>query len=176
MQNCVGCDGKGLADGVAKKLPYGCSYTGRRRMPPKNKFAVPEDRAVPGTIDVRRAPAGGEVFDAKPRPTVINIFAQFEMGGPGKYNRVKPAPAGGDGAAAREGWFKECLGRIGRMPDGERPASIAVCHRRSLCPVPLCCAPPCLAALCMCSDRRGRSFHIRSAVGLPAETGPTTRR
>ena len=45
----VGCDGRGLADGVAKKLPYGCSYAARRRMPPQNKFAVPEDRAVLGT-------------------------------------------------------------------------------------------------------------------------------
>ena len=45
----VGCDGRGLAEGVAKKLPYGCSYAARRRMPPQNKFAVPEDRGVLGT-------------------------------------------------------------------------------------------------------------------------------
>ena len=46
--NCVGCDGRGLAEGVRSKLPYGCSYAGRRRMPPQNKFAVPEDRATLG--------------------------------------------------------------------------------------------------------------------------------
>jgi len=46
--NCVGCDGRGLAEGVQKKLPYGCSYRSRRRMPPQNKFAVIEDRAQLG--------------------------------------------------------------------------------------------------------------------------------
>jgi len=50
QSNCVGCDGRGLAEGVAKKLPYGCSYADRRRMPPQNKFAVPEDRAQLGGL------------------------------------------------------------------------------------------------------------------------------
>jgi hypothetical protein len=49
QENCVGCDGRGLAAAVAEKLPYGCSYADRRRMPPANKFAVPEDRALLGT-------------------------------------------------------------------------------------------------------------------------------
>ena len=53
-------------------------------MRPLLKFAVPEDRATPGTIDVRQSSDG--------RPTVINCFAQWEMGKPGKYNRVSPAP------------------------------------------------------------------------------------
>ena len=48
--NCVGCNGRGLAAGVAEKLPYrNCP-----RMPPANKIAVPERRSAPGTIDVRR--------------------------------------------------------------------------------------------------------------------------
>ena len=55
QSNCVGCDGRGLAEGIARSLPYGCSYRGRRRMPPALKFAVPEDRGTPGTIDVRRS-------------------------------------------------------------------------------------------------------------------------
>ena len=46
--NCVGCDGRGLAEGVKRKLPYGCSYASRRRMPPQNKFAVEVDRATLG--------------------------------------------------------------------------------------------------------------------------------
>ena len=50
QENCVGCDGRGLAAAVAEKLPYGCSYADRRRMPPGNKFAVPEDRARLGTV------------------------------------------------------------------------------------------------------------------------------
>eukprot|EP00966_Prymnesium_polylepis_P014860 343461-Prymnesium_polylepis.1 len=97
--NCVGCDGRGLADAVAKTLPFGCSYKERRRMPPSNKFAVPEDRATPGTIDVRRPPA--TVFGAPKQPKVINVFAQWEMGAAGKYNRVHPAPPS-DSAKQRE--------------------------------------------------------------------------
>ena len=49
QSNCVGCDGRGLAAGVAATLTYGCPYRARRRMPPANKFAVPEDRPTPGT-------------------------------------------------------------------------------------------------------------------------------
>ena len=69
QNNCVGTDGKGLAAGVASKLPYGCPYASRRPMPPQNKFARLEDRAVPGTIEVRKAP--GTVFGAGSRPDVI---------------------------------------------------------------------------------------------------------
>ena len=58
--NCVGCDGRGLAEGVQKKLPYGCSYLSRRRMPPQNKFAVQEDRAQLGKsgLTILRSRAG----------------------------------------------------------------------------------------------------------------------
>ena len=109
--NCVGCDGRGLAAGVADKLPYGCSYRDRRRMPPANKFAVPEHRSKPGTIDVRRPPGGGV---APGRPLVINLFAQWEMGAPGKYNRVQPCPPS-DSAATRTQWFRQCLAAIGAL-------------------------------------------------------------
>ena len=106
QENCVGCDGRGLAEAVARKLPYGSSYSLRRRMPPQNKFAVPEDRGVPGTIVVCRPPAPGPG-----RPIVVNMMAQFEMGAPNKYKRVKPMPPD-DGAATREAWFQQCLDKI----------------------------------------------------------------
>jgi hypothetical protein len=113
QENCVGCDGRGLAEALARKLPYGCSYADRRRMPPANKFAIPEDRAKPGTIDARKPPAS--VFGAGGgRPIVINMFAQWEMGAPGKYNRVHPAPPS-DHAPARQGWFSSCLDAIGQL-------------------------------------------------------------
>ena len=112
QSNCIGCDGRGLAQAVASKLPYGCSYADRRCMPPTKKFAVPEDRAVPGTIDVRRPPAA-VLSGGNRRPIVINMFAQWEMGPPGKYNRVQPAPQ--DSAAARQGWFASCLEAIGLL-------------------------------------------------------------
>ena len=92
-------------------------------MPPAFKFAVPEDRATPGTIDVRRPPAA--IFGAPARPTVINLFAQWEMGAPGKYNRVQPAPPS-DLAAAREAWFAQCLQAIGNLEP--KPKSLALPH------------------------------------------------
>ena len=110
QNNCVGTGGgRGLAAGVSKKLPYGCPYKDRRRQP-KSKFNVAalEDRAVPGTIDVRKPPAALE------RPMVICMFGQFEIGGPDKYKRVKPMPPS-DGASAREAWFAACLEQIGRI-------------------------------------------------------------
>ena len=67
QSNCVGCDGRGLAAAIAEKLPYGDTYKDRRPMPPARKFAIPEDRAVPGTIAVRRGDG----------PAVVSLFAQF---------------------------------------------------------------------------------------------------
>ena len=105
QENCVGCDGLGWRR-PPRKLPYGSSYSSRRRMPPQNKFAVPEDRGVPGTIVVCRPPTPGPG-----RPIVVNMMAQFEMGAPNKYKRVKPMPPD-DGAATREAWFQQCLDKI----------------------------------------------------------------
>ena len=129
--NCVGCDGRGLAEAIARALPYACSYADRRRMPPANKFAVPEDRATPGTIDVRLPPgwrlpsppasapsgsAAASSWAARPRspppppsgggggggaPIVINMNAQWEMGAAGKYNRVTPPAGVGPDSRAR---------------------------------------------------------------------------
>ena len=123
MQNCVGVDGRGLAAGVAAKLPYGCPYADRRPMPPARRFAVPEDRATPGTIEVRKAPAA--VLGAPSRPSVICLYAQFEMGGPDKYKRVTPMPPS-DGKAAREGWFRQCLAAIAQL--SPPPSSVAFPH------------------------------------------------
>ena len=67
QSNCVGCDGRGLAAAIAEKLPYGDTYKDRRPMPPARKFAIPEDRAVPGSIAVRRGSG----------PAVVSLFAQF---------------------------------------------------------------------------------------------------
>ena len=83
QSNCVGCDGRGLAAAIAEKLPYGDTYKDRRPMPPARKFAIPEDRATPGTIAVCRGDG----------PAVVSLFAQFEMGPAMKYRRVRPEPA-----------------------------------------------------------------------------------
>ena len=65
QSNCVGCDGRGLAAAIAEKLPYGDTYKDRRPMPPARKFAIPEDRATPGSIAVRRGSG----------PAVVSLFA-----------------------------------------------------------------------------------------------------
>ena len=102
QSNCVGCDGRGLAAAIAEKLPYGDTYKDRRPMPPARKFAIPEDRATPGSIAVRRGSG----------PAVVSLFAQFEMGPAMKYRRVRPEPAGGDTRANRLRWFKEGLTKL----------------------------------------------------------------
>ena len=110
QSNCVSCDAHGLANAIAKKLPYGNSYASRQRMPSNSKVAVPEDRAVPGTIDVRRPPTS--VFSHKrSRPVVVNMFAQWEIGAPGRYSRASPAVPS-DSYATRQQWFKKCLEHI----------------------------------------------------------------
>eukprot|EP00930_Biecheleria_cincta_P102749 TRINITY_DN94574_c0_g1_i1.p1 TRINITY_DN94574_c0_g1~~TRINITY_DN94574_c0_g1_i1.p1 ORF type:complete len:265 (+),score=30.48 TRINITY_DN94574_c0_g1_i1:61-855(+) len=119
QSNCVGCDGRGLAEAIAKQLPYGDTYRERRRA---GRFAVPEDRATPGTIAVRHPPAGDE------RPIVISMFAQWEMGPALKYNRVKlPPNLGTDSREQREKWFVRCLEAISRLDP--KPASIAFPHQ-----------------------------------------------
>ena len=126
QSNCVGCDGRGLAQGVADALPYGCPYKDRRRQTNgpnvRDKFAIQEDRATPGTINVRK-PA----FPGVGRPTVICIFGQFEMGPPDKYNRVQPRPPEGDSAKTRERWFQDALNAI-RHELQPPPESIAFPH------------------------------------------------
>ena len=114
--NCVGCGAKGLAAEIARMFPYGCSYW-ERRLESGTRFARSEDRAVPGTIDVRYPyPYPGCVQG----PIVINCFAQWAPGSPGYRSRV-PVPRGPlqqglrDTQGQREVWFQECLQAIGRL-------------------------------------------------------------
>lgn len=58
--NCIGCNGAGLAQSLAQALPYGDPYCRKRPILPKKKFAIPEDRSVPGTISIH-LPWGGKV-------------------------------------------------------------------------------------------------------------------
>jgi hypothetical protein len=121
QSNCVGCDPKGLAEAIANKYKYACSYSGRRRMPPGLEVAVPEDRSEPGTIDVRRPPAG---VSGPGYPIVLNLFAQWEIGPPGKYNRVEPVQK--DSKEQRLLWFQQCLAAVGKL--NPKPPSVAFPH------------------------------------------------
>jgi len=119
QNNCVGCDGRGLAEGVAKKYPYGCPYAQRRKSF-GGRFARSEDLGVPGTVDIRRPPVGNK------GPAVLCFMSQWEMGPALKYNRV-PTPAGiRDSKDQRKVWFAQCLEQLSKL---EPPlSSIAFPH------------------------------------------------
>ena len=74
-------------------------------------------RSVGLLSDVRRGPPGSG------KPLVINAFAQYEMGGPGKYKRVPFPPGVTDLAPQRERWFAQCLEAISQLPS--KPRSVA---------------------------------------------------
>jgi len=115
QSNCVGCDGRGLAEGIAKALPYGCTYKQRRRQPPANKFAIAVDRATPGTIAVRYPP-GAQGHISVGQPAVVSMFAQWEMGAAGRYTRVaRPDGVPPDTPPNREAWFLSCLAALARV-------------------------------------------------------------
>jgi hypothetical protein len=118
--NCIGCYAAGLADHLARALPYGCSYKSRRPDLPAKKFAIAikQDRSEPGTIDVRRPPS-----DSNNSPIVINMMAQWELGRALIYSRAK-CPNGPDSYRNREAWFQSCLDEITSMGK-EKPTSIA---------------------------------------------------
>ena len=76
----------------------------------------------PGTIDCcRRGPSTAGL------PTVINLFAQYQMGAPStRASRMgnPPFPPGVvDSAAQREEWFQQCLNAIAVLTP--KPASLA---------------------------------------------------
>ena len=81
--NCKSKTCKGLSEDIANKYPYADFYSTRK-----------ED-SNPGTIKVVGSPKKGERY-------VCAMFAQLNPGKPKK----------GDTSSQREGWFKECLGRI----------------------------------------------------------------
>ncbi|KAJ1618206.1 hypothetical protein T492DRAFT_849500 [Pavlovales sp. CCMP2436] len=113
--NSIGCDGRGLSQEISDALPYGCPYRVRGRAV-GCRFAAPDQRAAPGTIDARADPLLGGA-------TVINLFAQWEMGAPLKYNRVPPPRGVRDSKPQRAAWFKECLDQVSLLRP--LPASIA---------------------------------------------------
>ena len=79
---------------------------------PGQRFAREEDRPLPGSIDVRRPP---ESETNAAGPIVINCFAQWELGTPLKYRRVRPPLGMCDSRQQREQWFASCLRAIGEL-------------------------------------------------------------
>ena len=126
--NCIGCYPAGLAEDIARVLPYGCSYKKRRPNLQERKFsiAIEEDHSEPGTIDIRRPPSSNTA-DSNDSPIVINMMAQWELGPALKYSRAR-CPKGPDSIYNREKWFQMCLDKITDLGE-DKPASIAFPHK-----------------------------------------------
>ena len=81
----------------------------------------PRDRTTPGTIHVRLPWSKRNTA-----PTVINMFAQWEMGAALAYERIPcPSEYGKDSPAGREDWFVKCLDAISNLKSPQRPGTIA---------------------------------------------------
>lgn len=115
--NCIGVSGRGLAKAVATAFPYADSYAEREK---SSKWGIAQagSFARPGSIHVRRPHATGAAG-----PVVFNLFSQWEMGAPLKYNRVPTPDALRDSREQRELWFEECLDEVSRT--SPLPKSIA---------------------------------------------------
>ncbi len=85
--NCTSKKSRGLAEDIIEKYPYADFYSKRKI------------NSIPGTFRAKGPKENGR--------TVIAMFAQFN---PGKVKK-----SGKDTAENREGWFKDCLTKIGKL-------------------------------------------------------------
>ncbi|QPB44379.1 macro domain-containing protein [Medusavirus stheno T3] len=117
--NCLGVFPKGLSEAIARRFPYANPYRERLSLGGRN-LAIVEHRATPGTISVH------ESVKATGNPTVVCMFAQWDMGRPGQAwgsarDRQPPAEHGADTHVNRRRWFKQCLDAIAEI----KPESVA---------------------------------------------------
>ncbi|XP_066976458.1 uncharacterized protein [Macrobrachium rosenbergii] len=132
--DCAAVRPFGVSKVLTDKYPFSSAYHDRRQVGAFNR-ALPEDRAVPGTIAVHKSRL--HVHD----PLVVNMFAQFYSGksfednagsqnlvrhlrqtsrneyrkGTGGFSRRGDDFADGlqsDTQANRNRWFQECLGQL----------------------------------------------------------------
>ena len=118
--NCVSTSAAGLTMEVERRWPHAVPYRRRRPQDRLHRYARPEDWTKPGTMHVHHGRRNGE-------PTILNLFAQFDMHRPGRRRAIHYPPGVYDTARQREQWFWQGLQRITQMP--EKPASIAFPHR-----------------------------------------------
>ncbi|XP_064114804.1 uncharacterized protein LOC135221013 isoform X2 [Macrobrachium nipponense] len=137
ISNCVAVKPHGLSETMANRYPYSNPYSSRRSIGALNR-AHKEDRAVPGTINVRRSNRNSR------DPVVVNMFGQYYMGQSiesnqhtlkifselqGKSRNERAESSGGynepqagdddllkgllsDTQENRIRWFRECLGKL----------------------------------------------------------------
>jgi len=116
QNNCIGCKPHGLSKTIADKYPYADPYTRRRRVGNRN-MAIPEDRPVPGTIELFRSPN-------QDGPTFVSLYGQYGMGRPYAYNNGGPQ-AVPDSHEDREKWFVDCLQKVAELD----PKSVAIPYK-----------------------------------------------
>jgi hypothetical protein len=95
QQNCcTACKPDGLSAAIIEKFPYANPYKNRRKIKGKQNWAIKEDRAMPGSI---------QIFDK-----IVCMFAQYCQGKPGKYKDPLELDTH-DTASDRLMYFKDCL-------------------------------------------------------------------
>jgi O-acetyl-ADP-ribose deacetylase (regulator of RNase III) len=104
--NCITIRSHGLSASIVKRFPHADPYAIRRSVGNRN-MSIPEDKSVPGTI---------EVYGSDTERKVICMFAQYGMGTPYSYNNTVT-----DSYTDRAKWFSLCLEKIEDL----QPSSIA---------------------------------------------------
>ena len=116
--NCLTVKPHGLSAQIARKYPWADVYRYRRRQGFRN-LAIPADRKEPGTIQILRNPgleivknSQGESHLVPKKPDVIALYAQWDYGKGGGYNRTLSHHR--DTPQERERWFAQCLEELGQ--------------------------------------------------------------
>ncbi len=97
--NCLTVRPHGLSKQVAVRLGKDKDVYSTRRAEKHRNCAIPEDRAMPGTI---------QILDGD-GPTVLALFGQYRPGKPCQYALSYPDDGYSDDAEAREINFREAL-------------------------------------------------------------------
>lgn len=111
--NCLSRKPHGLSATIAERFPYANPY--ENRIGKRNLTILP---SKPGTVEIYK-------ISKLNTPIIACFMAQWDMGRPGSYNRVK-CPCGDDTSTNREKWFKECLYKLGELEDIQEDPTIPI--------------------------------------------------
>lgn len=100
--NCLSVRAHGLSEDIAKKYSYANVYSYRKGEGSRN-LAIAGDRAVPGTY---------KLYGRASSPTIVALFAQYDMGQCGKYYGQRPKDYD-DTPINRLAWFKQSIESFG---------------------------------------------------------------
>jgi hypothetical protein len=106
--NCLTVKPHGLSAQIAAKFPYANVYTKRHAIGRRNLAKEPY-RARTGSVEMCKP------FMANEGPKVACLFAQWECGRPGVYNRCIHPDGLADDATNRIRWFASSLHAMGLL-------------------------------------------------------------